>query len=76
MTLLFFLDRSHPVALCYIYKMIYSAKHNTLLWLIKLSWLHVSVPTNHLQANAYYMAMVHSVSAYSMGSHIVYNHFF
>jgi len=34
-------------------------------------WLHVSVSSNHPQANIYYM-MVHSMCAYLMGFHIVY----
>jgi len=36
-----------------------------------LFWLHVSVSSNHPQANIYYMK-IHSMCAYIMGSHIVY----
>jgi hypothetical protein len=36
------------------------------------SWLLVSVLANYLHAKTLYISMVHPVSAYIMGSHIVY----
>ena len=56
-----------------IHKVFYSVTIQNLCIVDKTQfWLHVSISSDHPQVNISYMK-VHSMCAYIMGSHIVYN---